>query len=288
MPEAFQFPYAAASLMDGALPESRTDVWVPAPALTAASRTMCLAVERASPRRMKPGVSLDAAAAELRVIAQRVEAQEYAGRDIQVGVRVTPAGRRSDRARAALAVDAARRRRSRARRGVRQRRQPRAGADDRSCRRGRDADRAWRRHVAPRSAVPRRGIDRSRSSGGLGGACSRSGARIFWSRSAAAKIPRAHEVTLDWQVFALLLAACIAMATIFGVVAALRGVERPTVSSRRKPATRRWGAPTDAFVTRSSSPRCRSRSFSRSAPRWWRVKRFVCAACRLESSPTTC
>jgi predicted permease len=36
----------------------------------------------------------------------------------------------------------------------------------------------------------------------------------------AAKIPRAHEVTLDWRVFALLLAACAAMAVVFGIVGA--------------------------------------------------------------------
>ena len=30
MPDAFQFPYSAASLLDAALPESRTDIWIPA------------------------------------------------------------------------------------------------------------------------------------------------------------------------------------------------------------------------------------------------------------------
>jgi putative ABC transport system permease protein len=36
----------------------------------------------------------------------------------------------------------------------------------------------------------------------------------------AAKIPRAHEVTLDWQVFAVLFGGCVVMASIFGLVAA--------------------------------------------------------------------
>jgi len=88
MPNAFQFPYRAASLLDAALPESRTDIWVPTqipsnvpPGLARRERVTA---------RLKPGVSLDAAAAELRVIASRVESDNYRGIKIRVGVRVVP------------------------------------------------------------------------------------------------------------------------------------------------------------------------------------------------------
>lgn len=88
MPNAFQFPYRAASLLDAALPESRTDIWVPTqipsnvpPALARRERVTA---------RLKPGVSLDAASAELRVIASRVEADNYRGTKTRVGVRVVP------------------------------------------------------------------------------------------------------------------------------------------------------------------------------------------------------
>src|SRR5688572_13061088 len=89
MPEGFQFPYNAASLMDGALPESRTDVWVPSPTLPPLAGNVPRRRARVTAR-LKPGASLDAAAAELRVIASRVEAQEYAGTDRRVAVRVRP------------------------------------------------------------------------------------------------------------------------------------------------------------------------------------------------------
>ena len=75
MPEVFQFPYDAASLIDGALRESRTDVWVPAPALAPLPNNVPRRRGRVTAR-MKPGVSLDAATTELRVIAQRVEEQD--------------------------------------------------------------------------------------------------------------------------------------------------------------------------------------------------------------------
>src|SRR4030095_6978652 len=89
MPPQFQFPYNAASLMNGALPESRTDVWVPAPSLAPLPNNVPRRRGRGTGR-VKPGVSVDAAAAELRVIAQRVETDLYAGTNTRVGVRVRP------------------------------------------------------------------------------------------------------------------------------------------------------------------------------------------------------
>ena len=88
MPDAFQFPYAAASLLDGALPESRTDIWIPSqlppnipPGLARRGRVTA---------RMKSGVALEAATAELRVVAARVEEDLYRGTRSRVGVRVVP------------------------------------------------------------------------------------------------------------------------------------------------------------------------------------------------------
>ena len=88
MPNAFQFPYRAASLLDAALPESRTDIWVPTQ--IPSSVPPGLARRERVTARLKPGVSLDAAAAELRVIASRVESDDYRGTKIRVGVRVVP------------------------------------------------------------------------------------------------------------------------------------------------------------------------------------------------------
>jgi hypothetical protein len=88
MPNAFQFPYRAASLLDAALPESRTDIWVPTQ--IPSNVPPRLARRERVTARLKPGVSLDAAAAELRVIASRVESDNYRGIKIRVGVRVVP------------------------------------------------------------------------------------------------------------------------------------------------------------------------------------------------------
>ncbi len=88
MPDTFQFPYSAASLLDAALPESRTDIWVPTeipsnvpPGFARRERVTA---------RLKPGVSLDTATEELRVIASRVEADIYRGTRSRIGVRVVP------------------------------------------------------------------------------------------------------------------------------------------------------------------------------------------------------
>jgi predicted permease len=56
--------------------------------------------------------------------------------------------------------------------------------------------------------------------GGFGGALLAMWGTDVLVTLGAAKIPRAHEVTLYWQVFALLFVACMAMASVFGVAAA--------------------------------------------------------------------
>src|SRR5258708_19506788 len=63
---------------------------------------------------------------------------------------------------------------------------------------------------------------------------------------AAARIPRAHEVTLDWQAFLFLLLACVATAVLFGLAPALtaarmdvRGIARDLSSRTTMGRTRR-------------------------------------------------
>jgi predicted permease len=88
MPDGFQYPYSAASLLDAALPETRTDIWIPTqiPSNIPPGRARR---ERVTAR-LKPAVSLETASAELRVIAARVEADTYRETRSRVGVRVVP------------------------------------------------------------------------------------------------------------------------------------------------------------------------------------------------------
>jgi predicted permease len=168
---------------------------------------------------MKPGVSLDAAAAELRVIAQRVQAQYYAPRGAQVGVRVR---RLADEVIApvrrslwilfgavALVLAAAC---ANVANLVLARMTVRAGEVVTRTALGAGISRLVRQFLAEGLLLS--------LAGGVGGALLAIWGTNLLIALGAAKIPRAHEVTLDWQVFALLLLACVGMATIFGVVAA--------------------------------------------------------------------
>jgi predicted permease len=86
-PEWFQFPYGAASVLPGALNESRTDLWMPLPPLR--GPTGELRRGRASVvARLKPRVSLEQGLAELRSIARRLDEESSPPR--RVGVRVVP------------------------------------------------------------------------------------------------------------------------------------------------------------------------------------------------------
>jgi predicted permease len=218
MPERFQFPYAAASLMDGALPESRTNVWVPSPPLPPLPNNVPRRRARVTGR-LKPGVPVDAAAAELRVIAQRVEDERYAGTGLRVGVRVIPLAeeviepvRRSlwillgavGLALAAACANVANL--------VLARMTVRAGEVVTRTALGAGTLRLIRQFLVEGLIVS--------LAGGVGGALLAMWGTNVLVTLGAAKIPRAHEVTLDWPVFVLLLAACVAMAVVFGVVGA--------------------------------------------------------------------
>jgi len=218
MPETFQFPYSAASLMDGALPESRTDVWVPSPPLPPLPNNVPRRRARVTGR-LKPGVSVEAATAELRVIAQRVEDERYAGTGRRVGVRVRPLAEEVVEpvrgslwillgavglVLAAACANVANL--------LLARMTVRAGEVATRTALGAGASRLVRQFLAEGLIVS--------LAGGLGGALLAMWGTNLLIRLGAAKIPRAHEVTLDWHVFALLLVACGGMAVVFGVVGA--------------------------------------------------------------------
>jgi len=217
MPDAFQFPYKAASLMPGALPESRTDVWVPVgPFQSSSLRGPRFSVTG----RLKPGVSVEAAAAELRSVASRVEHALYQGTGIRVGVRLVPLAqevlepvRRSlwllfaavglvliatwtNVANLLLARLTVRANEVMTRAAV-----------------GAGRLRLARQFIAESLML-------SLTAGLLGLLVAKWGIDLLVAIGSA-RIPRAHEVTIDWQSLLFLVAVSVAAALVFGVVPAL-------------------------------------------------------------------
>lgn len=218
MPDEFQFPYGAGSMMPGALSESRTDLWVQmAPRRPAAGGPLRRGRYNVIAR-LKPGVSVDAATAELRVIAKRVEALQPPNRKIDVRLEplddvVVGKVRRSLWmlfAAVGLVLVA-------------------ACANVANILLARMTVRM--REVVTRAAL---GADRLRLirqflaesvllalGGGLVGVLiAYWGSRLLVAVGSA-KIPRAHEVTLDWRAFAFLLLVCLVTAVLFGLAPAL-------------------------------------------------------------------
>lgn len=247
MPDRFQFPYRAASIVAAALPEARTDVWIPLE-----QRRGRLSVVA----RLKPGVPRDRGEAELRVIAARLEQQQRqqapANANFRVGVRtvaladaVTGSVRRSLWmlfAAVALVLAA-------------------ACANVANLLLARTSVRV--REIVTRAAL---GASRARLARqflaeslflGLAGAAggflvARWGVSLL-GRIGYARLPRAHEIALDWQAFVFLLAVCLITAVVFGLAPAFMATRLDAPSITKESAGhatmgRRFALLRDALV----------------------------------------
>ena len=250
MPGAFQFPYSAASVLPGALPESRTDLWVPMEPLRALGSPDLRRGRSTVVARLKPGVTVEEGAAELRLIGARVEAGTSPRR--LVGVRIEPLrevviGRVAGSlwmlfAAVALVLGAA-------------------------C-----ANMAClllaRLTLRTKEVLTRAALGASRTrlirqfmaeslllslAGGLLGLALAHWGTAFLVATASPLIPRAHEVRLDWQAFVFLLFVCGAAALLFGSTPAVLAARMDVSSLTREAggtatAGRRFARLRDALV----------------------------------------
>jgi putative ABC transport system permease protein len=212
MPERFQFPYRAASVLNGSVSEAQTDVWM------AEYRPLR---DRAGEltARVKPGISALSAASELSAIARRIEfSPPRVNR--AAGIKVEPLD--------AFVLGAVHRSLSLLFGAV-------ALVLVAACANVANLflalTTARAREVATRAAL---GAGRLRlvrqflseslllsALGGLGGVLV-----ARWGTSALtgfllSRVPRAHEIAIDWQVFAFLLLVCLMTAVLFGLAPAL-------------------------------------------------------------------
>jgi predicted permease len=233
MPERFQYPYGAASGFPGAMPESRTELWMPND--IPGGRWSVVA-------RMKAGVAVRAAEQELLLIQKRQDATSqvaYRG----LGVQLTPLTEEVLGAvhrslwllfgAVGLVLLA-------------------ACANVANLLLARTTTRAH--EIVTRGALgasPSRLVRQflteslllSLAGGAAGIALAYWGVELLVTLGAA-KIPRAHEVSLDWQAFVFLFLVCVVTSVVFGLAPALaashadvQGVTkesggRTTVSSR--------------------------------------------------------
>jgi len=216
MPEAFQFPYSAASLLRSSMSQSRTDVWLPLErAVSARNRFPSVTA------RLKPGVTLQAARSELGAVAERVRELFPQGNGGLRGYELVPlseavVGTEVTRPLflllAAVAVVLAL-----------------ACANVTNLLLVRMTLRD--REVAVRAGLgagPLRLLRQFLAESLLLSACGAAAGAVLasWSTKkllalAAAQVPRAQDVTLDWRVFGFLLALCTAAGLLVGIAPAL-------------------------------------------------------------------
>ncbi len=220
MPDAFQFPYRGQALLGSTPVETRTDVWIPLEPVRASPGEPLRRGRLNVVARLKPTAEIEAATAELRAIAAQIEQEHYAGTRFRVGVRLERLAdvvlgpvRRSLWmlfAGVGLVLVA-------------------ACANVANLLLARTAART--REVATRAAL---GAGRLRLvrqflaeslllalAGGLVGALIARWGTSLLITLGAWRMPRAHEVGLDWQSFGFLLAACLVTAVLFGLAPAI-------------------------------------------------------------------
>jgi len=232
MPDSFQFPYSAASLLAGVGSASRTDIWLPLdlpdrPGVRLGTVT----------GRLKPNVSMSAAESELAVIAKRLEAQYpeiSAGRGVYLeplseAVVGTTIRRPLFVLFGAVAIVLAL-----------------ACANVTNLSLVRMTLRG--REIAVRSAIGagrlrlvRQFLTESLLLALAGGAVGL--AFAWWSTQqlmlfVRTQIPRAHEVGLDWRVFLFLLAVCVCSAAVAGLVPAAFAMRADTQAALQQSSGR--------------------------------------------------
>jgi putative ABC transport system permease protein len=215
MPASFQFPYAAASLLQGSASQGRTDVWFPfQQPLRPGARLGNVT------GRLKRDVTLAAAQSELSVISSRIDAA-YPDRPRGLGVYLVPLPE--------AVVSASVRRPLFVLFGAVAIVLALACANVTNLSLVRTTLR--RREVAVRAAIGagrlrlvRQFLTESLCLSLTGGLL---GLAIAWAGTnrlmlaVAGQMPRAHEVSLDWRVFLFLLAVCVAAAAVSGLLPAL-------------------------------------------------------------------
>ncbi len=241
MPQRFQFPYSASSSFPGALPESRTDLWIAADRM---GRSQVIG-------RLKPGVSVGLAEQELELIEKGLDVTAP-GRYRATGVHLTsladevlgPVHRSLWLLFGAVGLVLAA-----------------ACANVANLLLARTTARA--QEIVTRAALgagPLRLVRQFLAESlllSLAG-CAAGVALAFWGVDVllavgAAKIPRAHEVALDWQAFLFLLIVCVGTAVLFGLAPALLAARADTQSITKESGGRstvssRYGYMRDALV----------------------------------------